>query len=256
MNILLIGDVVGRPGREAVTRLLPALRARYSLDLVIANADNAAGGRGVTSATAGELLRAGADVITSGNHIWNQKEILPHLETDLPVLRPLNYPPGVPGRGWIEKNGVVVVNLIGRVFMGEFDCPFRAFDNLVQQSGVGDKIVVVDFHAEATSEKCAFGWYADGRASAVIGSHTHIGTADARVLPGGTAYVTDAGMTGPRDSVIGVGIKAAIRKFMTQIPSHLAVAEGPCIFNAVLVEVDPRTRKARRIERVDREVEV
>ena len=255
MNVLLIGDVIGRPGREAVRALLPRLRREYAPDLVIVNGDNAAGGRGLTSKTAGELLDAGADVISSGNHIWNQKEILPYLDSELPILRPLNYPPGVPGRGWIESKGVVVVQLIGRVFVGEADCPFRAFDQLVARSDVAGKIVVVDFHGEATSEKTAFGWYADGRAAAVLGTHTHVPTADLRVLPRGTAYATDVGMVGPRDSVIGVDAAAAVRKFLTQIPAHLVVAEGgPVTFNSVLVEIDERSRLARRIQRIDCEV--
>ncbi|TAK30641.1 MAG: TIGR00282 family metallophosphoesterase [Chloroflexota bacterium] len=255
MNILIIGDVVGRPGRGATKLLLAGLRKRYALDLVIVNGDNAAGGRGLTSKTAVELLEAGADVITSGNHIWNQKEVLPHLDSDLPIVRPLNYPPGVPGRGWVESKGVVVVNLMARVFVGEFDCPFRAFDQLVGLREVAGKIIVVDLHGEATSEKTAFGWYADGRAAAVLGTHTHVPTADNRVLPRGTAYVSDVGMVGPRDSVIGVNPDTAVRKFLTQIPTHLTVAEGgPVVFNSVLVEIDEGTRLARSIVRIDREV--
>lgn len=254
MNILLIGDVIGRPGREAVKALLPGLRREYALDLVIANGDNAAGGRGLTSKTAVELLEAGVDVVTSGNHIWNQKEVLPHLDSQLPIVRPLNYPPGVPGRGWIECKGVVVAQFMGRVFVGDSDCPFRAFDQLVGLSEVAGKIVVVDLHAEATSEKTAFGWHADGRAAAVLGTHTHVPTADLRVLPRGTAYATDVGMVGARDSVIGVDAGAAVRKFLTQIPTHLVVAEGPVTFNAVLVEVDEVTRLARGLQRIDREV--
>jgi len=180
-----------------VSKLVPSIRQKSGVDLVIANAENVAGGLGLTSATARELLDAGIDVLTSGNHIWAEKEIIPYLDSDMPILRPLNYPPGVPGRGYIISGGVMVVNLIGRTFMSNYDCPFRAMDQLLDEVKPRPPVIIIDFHAEATSEKVALGHYLDGRVSAVLGTHTHVGTIDAQVLPHGTAYVTDIGMTGP-----------------------------------------------------------
>ncbi len=252
MLILAIGDIVGRPGRQAVGQLLPGLRQQYGLELVIANGENAAGGIGLTPATAQELLEAGVDVLTSGNHIWAQKEIIPHLDGDMPILRPLNYPPGVPGRGHIVIGQVAVVNLIGRTFIGDFDCPFRAMDQLLSELKQG--VIIVDFHAEATSEKVAMGRYLDGRVSAVLGTHTHVGTTDAQLLPQGTAYVTDIGMTGPLDSVIGDDAEAVIQRFLTRLPHHLSVGKGKTAFNAILVGVADDTGQATSIERIYREV--
>jgi len=254
MIIIAIGDVVGKPGRQAVNELVPDLRKEYGIDLVIANGENAAGGFGLTVATAQELLDAGVDVITSGNHIWAQKEIIPYLDEDVPVLRPLNYPPTVPGRGYLLKNKVLVVNLIGRTFMTNYDCPFRAMDALLEKLSAKSKITIVDFHAEATSEKVAMGRYLDGRVSAVLGTHTHVGTIDARILPGGTAYVTDIGMTGPDDSIIGDDPEAVIQRFLTMMPHHLSVGRGKPVFNAIMVEVDEKSRKATSIERIMREL--
>jgi metallophosphoesterase (TIGR00282 family) len=251
--ILVIGDLIGRPARKAISQLLPGLRQQYALELIIANAENVAGGIGITPDTAKELLESGADVLTSGNHIWAQKEIIPHLDSDMPILRPLNYPAGVPGRGYLIVKGVAVVNLMGRVFIGDLDCPFRAMDQLL--SKIKEKIIIVDFHAEATSEKVAMGRYLDGRVSAVLGTHTHVGTIDARILPGGTAYVSDIGMTGPIDSVIGDDADAAIQRFLTQIPHRLGVGKGKVAFNAIVVEVDDKTGRAKSIERIYREVE-
>jgi hypothetical protein len=250
----MIGDVVGKPGREAVQGLVPSLRNEYKLDLVIANAENAAGGKGLTSATAETLLHSGADVLTSGNHIWAQKEIIPYLDGELPILRPLNYPPGVPGRGYLIKGQVMVVNLQGRIFMGSSDCPFRAMDQLLE--GLEDKppLVIVDFHAEATSEKNAMGHYLDGRVSAVVGTHTHVGTVDTRILPRGTAYITEVGMVGPLDSVIGDDTESVIYRFLTQMPRHLSVGKGDVLFNSVLIEVEESTREAKSIIRLDREI--
>jgi len=252
--ILAIGDVIGKPGRRAVQELLPDLRQQYGLDLVIANAENIAGGLGTTSTTAKELLDAGVDVLTSGNHIWAQKEIIPYLDGELPILRPLNYPPGVPGKGVIFKNQATVVNLIGRTFMSNFDCPFRAMDKLLAELKPKPAVIIVDFHAEATSEKVAMGRYLDGRVSAVLGTHTHVGTIDTRLLPQGTAYVTDIGMTGPIDSVIGDDTEAVIQRFLTIIPHRLSVGKGETIFNAVLVRVDESSGKAVGIDRIYREV--
>jgi metallophosphoesterase (TIGR00282 family) len=254
MIILAIGDVIGKPGRQAVSKLLPELRETYHVDLAIVNAENAAGGLGTTPRTAQELLDAGADVLTSGNHIWTHKEIVPCLDSDMPILRPLNYPPGVPGRGYLI-NQAMVVNLIGRTFMGNYDCPFRAMDQLLNEFEDRPPVVIVDFHAEATSEKMAMGQYLDGRVSAVLGTHTHVGTIDARILPGGTAYVTDIGMTGPVDSIIGDDIEAVLERFLTMIPHHLSVGKGKTVLDAVLVTVDDASGKATGIERISRVVD-
>ena len=251
MLLLVIGDTVGRPGRQAIHEFLPGLRRQYGLDLVIANAENVAGGFGLTVDTARELLSDGVDVLTSGNHIWAQKGIIPHLDGDMPILRPLNYPPGVPGRGYIVLSGVTVVNLIGRTFISNFDCPFRAMDTLLEECKT--PIVIIDFHAEATSEKVAMGRYLDGRVSAVLGTHTHVGTIDAQLLPHGTAYVTDIGMTGPIDSIIGDDAESVLRRFMTMIPYRLSVGKGRTVLNAVLVNVDNESGKAISIERIQRE---
>ncbi len=256
MLILAVGDIIGRPGRQATQELLPGLRQQYGLDLVIANAENAAGGLGVTPPTARELLDAGVDVLTSGNHIWAQKEIIPYLDSEMPILRPLNYPPGVPGRGYIVKDQTMVVNLIGRTFMSNFDCPFRAVDQLLAEVKHKPPVIIVDFHAEATSEKVAMGRYLDGRVSAVLGTHTHVGTIDAQLLPQGTAYVTDIGMTGPIDSVIGDDTEAVLQRFLTIIPHRLSVGQGKTMFNAVLVKVDDKSGKAINIDRIHQEVEV
>ncbi|MBI2980167.1 MAG: TIGR00282 family metallophosphoesterase [Chloroflexi bacterium] len=255
MQILAIGDIIGKPGRQAIERLLSSLREQYKLDLVMANAENIAGGIGVTSTTARELIEAGVDVLTSGNHIWAQKEIIPYLDDgDIPILRPLNYPPGVPGKGYMVKNKIGVVNLIGRTFIGNFDCPFRAMDQLLADLKPRPPVIIVDFHAEATSEKMAMGRYLDGRVSAVLGTHTHVGTIDAQLLPQGTAYVTDIGMTGPINSIIGDEIEAVLQRFLTAIPYRLSAATGKTMFNAVLVNIDEQSGRAMSIERIYREV--
>ena len=255
MLILMIGDIIGRPGRQAVQKLLPGLQQQYKPDMVIANAENAAGGLGLTLTTARELLDAGIDVLTSGNHIWHHKEIIPHLDSDMPILRPLNYPPGVPGKGYIIKDKAMVVNLIGRTFIGNFDCPFRAMDKLLSEFKDRQPVIIVDFHAEATSEKMAMGRYLDGRVSAVLGTHTHVGTIDAHLLPQGTAYVTDIGMTGPTDSVIGDDAESVLQRFLTMMPHRLSVGRGKTTFNAVLVRVDDDSGKAISIDRIDLEAE-
>ena len=255
MLILVIGDVIGRPGRRVVSMLLPGIIQQYGVDLVVANAENIAGGIGATSATAQELLKAGVDVLTSGNHIWAEKEIIPYLDNEMPLLRPLNYPPGVPGRGYLLSGQVMVVNLIGRTFMASFDCPFRAMDKLLAELKPRPPVIIVDFHAEATSEKVALGRYLDGRVSAVLGTHTHVGTIDAQLLPQGTAYVTDIGMTGPLDSIIGDDIEAVTRRFLTMIPYRLSVGKGRVVLNAVLVGVDEASGRALSIERISQEVE-
>ena len=255
MNILLIGDVVGKVGRKAVACLLPEIRRTHDLDIVIANGENAAGGKGLTPSTADELFEAGVEIITSGNHIWRYNEIYSYLDSEAPVLRPLNYPKGAPGRGFLCHNGVAVINLMGRTFMpGALDCPFRGADDAL--ANINDcAIVIVDMHAEATSEKAAMAWYLDGRVSAVIGSHTHIPTADARVLPKGTAFVTDVGMVGSRDSILGVMKQPVIDAFLNQLPTRFTTDEhGPVVFNSVLIQVDDTSGRATGIQRVDHEV--
>jgi metallophosphoesterase (TIGR00282 family) len=252
MLILAIGDIVGKPGRKAISQFLPGLRQQYGFELVMANGENAAGGIGLTPDTAQELLDAGVDVITSGNHIWAQKEIFPYLESQMPILRPLNYPPGVPGRGYLVIGKAAVVNIMGRTFIGNLDCPFQAMDRLLGE--LKQKIIIVDFHAEATSEKVAMGRYLDGRVSAVLGTHTHVGTIDTQILAGGTAYVTDIGMTGPTDSVIGDDADAVLQRFLTGIHHHLSVGKGKPVLNAVMVDIDDKGR-AKSIERIYRGVD-
>ena len=253
MRILYIGDIVGSPGRRAVAALLPGLRHELNLDVVIANGENAAAGRGLRLKTAKELFDAGVDTISSGNHIWDQKEFIEELNRDSPILRPANYPAGSPGRGMLTNKGVTVLNLQGRTFMANIDCPFRTADALLNDDV--RQPIIVDMHAEATSEKVAMGWYLNGRVAAVLGSHTHVPTADLRILPGGTAYVSDAGMCGARDSVLGFEVSASHRLFLSQLPTRLPVEEKTheLILNSVMVEVDDSSAKAVTIQRVDRE---
>jgi metallophosphoesterase (TIGR00282 family) len=254
MKILVIGDIVGRPGRQIIHELLHGMRRQYTLDLVIANGENAAGGFGLTLKTTRELLRNGVDIITSGNHIWAQKDIIPHLDDEeIPVIRPLNYPKGAPGRGYLISGQVMVVNLIGRTFMNSYDCPFRAMDALLEERTDKPPVIIVDFHAEATSEKMAMGRYLDGRVSAVLGTHTHVGTIDTQILRGGTAYVTDIGMAGPTDSIIGDEPKAVMARFLTLMPHALSVGKGEPMLNAILLEIDAASGKATGIERITRE---
>jgi metallophosphoesterase (TIGR00282 family) len=253
MKVLCIGDIFAKPGRRALQANLPELKGEYAIDAVIANGENAAGGRGLTVETSDEIFAAGVDFITSGNHIWEQREFVPRLNDEAAILRPYNYPPAAPGRGIAQNDEIAVINLMGRVFMGiDVDDPFRAVDRALKEVA-GAKVVIVDFHAEATSEKVAMGWYLDGRVSAVVGTHTHVPTADARVLPGGTAFVSDLGMTGPRNSVIGMKKEQVLNKFLTQLPGRFTPEEsGPRTFNSVLIDIDETTGKARSIERVDR----
>ncbi|MDR7418357.1 MAG: TIGR00282 family metallophosphoesterase [Armatimonadota bacterium] len=254
MNLLFVGDVTGKPGRRILADRLPALRRAHGLDVVIANGENAAGGVGLTAGVAAELFAAGVDILTGGNHIWQNREAYDLLDAEPRVLRPANYPPGVPGRGAavITTPGgarIGVLNLQGRVFMSHIDDPFRAGREHARSLRASVPVVVVDFHAEATSEKVALGWYLDGRVSAVVGTHTHVQTADERLLPGGTAYITDVGMTGPRDGVIGMAREAILERFLTQLPTRFEVAPGPVQLNAVLIRVDEAGR-ATAIERV------
>ncbi len=246
---------MGKVGRRAIACLLPEIRRNHDLDIVIANGENAAGGKGLTPSTADEMFEAGVEIITSGNHIWRYNEIYPYLDSEAPVLRPLNYPEGAPGRGFLCHNGVAVINLMGRTFMpGALDCPFRGADDALANIRDCD-IIIVDMHAEATSEKAAMAWYLDGRVSAVIGSHTHIPTADARVLPKGTAFVTDVGMVGSRDSILGVVKQPVIDAFLNQLPTRFTTDEhGPVVFNSVLIQVDEASGRATGIQRIDHEV--
>jgi len=250
LKILVMGDVIGKPGREAVKEILPRLRDEYEITLAIANGENAAGGIGLTPGTAQELFDSGIDVITTGNHVWAHHEVIPYLDSAAAVIRPLNYPPMTPGRGYWIKDNIMVVNIIGRTFVGDFDCPFRAMDKLLGELDRKPAVIIVDFHAEATSEKVAMGRYLDGRVSAVLGTHTHIGTIDACILPKGTAYVTEIGMVGPINSVIGVEVSAVIDRFLTQIPKRFSVAKGQVSFDAIVVEATDNSGKAIDIKRV------
>lgn len=257
MRILFIGDVVGRPGREMLRTRLPVLRSQREIDVIIANGENAVGS-GITPSTAEDIFAAGVDVITLGNHAWDKKEINDYLEDNPRIIRPLNYPAHhetPPGRGWTvfesPRGPVVVINILGRVFLPIFpSCPFQAADEALAAAQEYSAVTIIDFHAEATSEKQAMGWYVDGRATAVLGTHTHVQTADSRVLPGGTAYISDAGMTGPINSVIGVKVGPAVRRFLTQRPVSYETADGPQILSGVLLDVDPATGKALAIERI------
>ena len=246
MKILFISDIFGKPGREALLAKLPDLVHERAVDFVIANGENTAGGAGITSKIAGKLLAGGVDVITTGNHIWRQKEIIPFLQKSDRIVRPANYLPENPGRGrtTIEKNGVrvAVVNLSGNLYIGAPRGAFQVIDPLLAEIPDDVKYIVVDFHAEATSEKVAMGYYLDGRVTAVIGTHTHVQTADARVLPKGTAYITDAGMTGPHDSVIGVDKKIILERFLTNMPIKFEVAEDDVWIEGVLVNADAAGR--------------
>ena len=256
VNILFIGDIVGKPGRQAIARELHRLVDRHRVDLVIANGENAAGGFGLTVDTAKELFEQGIQFFTSGNHIWDKKDALEYITREQRLIRPANYPPGTPGQGSavVKTAGGVkvgVINLEGRVFMNNLECPFRTADHELEKLQQETSVIVVDFHAEATSEKSALGWYLDGRVSAVIGTHTHVQTADERILPGGTAFLTDAGMTGAFESVIGVRKDEPIQKFLTQIPTKFEVAKKDIRLNGVVISVDESNGRALAIERVN-----
>ncbi|ADQ04343.1 metallophosphoesterase [Caldicellulosiruptor owensensis OL] len=254
MRFLAIGDVVGKPGRNILKNTLSKLKENYRIDVVIANCENAAGGNGLTKKVADELFSIGIDVMTMGNHVWANKEIFSFIENENRIIRPANYPEGsTPGRGYnvFEKNYIkfAVINLCGRVFMENLDCPFRKIDEILKK--IECPIIIVDFHAEATSEKIALGFYVDGRVSCVYGTHTHVQTADEKILPNGTAYITDIGMTGPYDSVLGVDKDIVIQKFTTLLPVRFEVAKGKAQFNGIVFEVDNKTGKAVSIERIN-----
>lgn len=255
MRVLILGDVMGRPARRAVRALVPGLIERDEIDLVIANAENAAGGMGVDIKSANELLSAGVHVLTSGNHIWKKKEIYPYLDERENLLRPANFPAGAPGKGWRvwQQKGLraLVINLQGRVFMpNHVDDPFRCVDEILRLHASQSPVVIVDMHAEATSEKYAMGWHLDGRASLVFGTHTHVQTADERIFPSGTAYITDVGMCGPFDSVIGMDKDTVIRGFITQLPRTFEVAQDNVVLQGVIAEIDDESGRARDIRRL------
>lgn len=257
LRLLFLGDVVGEPGRKAVSVLLPLLKEELKIDFTVVNGENSAGGRGITPKIAISLMRSGATVITTGDHIWDQKEIITFFEEEPRILRPLNYPAGVPGQGSViletKKGKVAVVNLMGRTFMGpQVENPFVAITECVERLRQETPVIFVDFHAEATSEKVAMGWHLDGKVSAVIGTHTHVPTADERVLPKGTAFQSDAGMCGPLESVIGSQIEPVLERFHTMMPARFGVGTGAVRVNGALITIDPATGKALKIERIAR----
>ncbi|MFH1783994.1 MAG: TIGR00282 family metallophosphoesterase [bacterium] len=254
MKVLMIADIFSEPGRQLVRDLLPGVKEKYSADICIANGENVAGGFGLTPKTAGQLFSSGVDILTMGNHVWDRRDIFDIIE-DERIIRPANYPPGVPGRGWgvfnlDKKTKVGVVNLAGRVYMSNIECPFRTADKVIEEIKKQTNIIIVDMHAEVTSEKNALGWYLDGRVSAVVGTHTHIPTADERILPDGTAYITDMGMTGSLDSVIGIKKEIAIQRFLTQMPIRFEAANDNVVLAGVVIDIDTASGKATAIERI------
>ena len=254
VTVLCVGDVFGEPGRKALQTLLPRLRKQYEVDLAVVNVENAAAGFGVTPLIARTFLDQGVDVMTSGNHIWDRKEVIGYIVKENLLLRPANYPPGTPGTGSVVvKAGphkVAVLNMMGRVFLPHLDCPFRKADEEIARLRQDTPIIIVDMHTEATSEAQAMGWYLDGRVSAVVGTHRHVQTADERLLPQGTAFITDLGMTGPVDSVIGVEPELAISRFLTQMPNKFEPAKGPAALHGAVIRIDPDTGRALSIERL------
>ena len=260
MRILMVGDLVGGSGRRLFAWVVSRMRQQEQVDFIVVNAENAAGGRGITPALAQELFSAGADVITLGDHVWDQKELIPHIAKEPRILRAANMAPNCPGKGWITvptpAGNVTVVSLIGRVFMPPADCPFRAMDELLKRgTEFLGKIILVDLHAEATSEKIAMGWHLDGRVSAVVGTHTHVQTADETILPQGTAYITDLGMTGPKKSVIGRDIKSVLGKFVTGMPHSFEIATGDVRCEGLLVTVDEKTGLATKVKRIQEKLD-
>ncbi len=254
MRILMVGDVIGRPGRAAFAKYTPKIRREQGVDLVVVNGENAAEGRGLTRKTLDELLLGGADIVTSGNHIWDKKEILGFIDDEPYLLRPGNYPVGVPGKGAcvypLRGMNIGVMNLSGRAFMQELDCPFQRGEELLRELSEECSVVLLDFHAETTSEKQAMGWYMDGRITALVGTHTHVQTADEHILPKGTAYISDLGMVGAENSVIGFKPEGVLSKMTTGMPARFEVADGPTVYSAVLLTIDNGTGKASGIERI------
>jgi len=255
MRILFIGDIVGRPGRSCVKTLLPKLTSNFKPTYIIANGENAAGGFGLNEKSADELFTAGIHLLTSGNHVWDKRDILKLLPKEERIIRPVNYPPGVPGSGSYilsapGKPKIGVINAMGRVFMPQTDCPFRKVDEELANLKQHTNCILIDFHAEATSEKIAFGYYFDGKVSAVIGTHTHVQTADEALLPRGTAYISDVGMTGPSHSVIGVDVNIVIEKFLTQMPKRFETAKGSSLLCGIIVDIDEKSGKATAVQRL------
>jgi len=255
MKILFIGDIVGEPGRRAVEVLVPKIKKREGVEFVIANGENVAGGSGITPRLAKDLLDSGVDVITSGDHIWKRKEIIDEIESQSRLLRPANYPGEAPGFGSLvaaSESGVNVgvINLIGRVFMQALECPFRVAKQEIDRLKAKARIIIVDIHAEATSEKIALGWYLDGLVSAIVGTHTHVQTADEKILPNGTAFISDAGMTGPFDGVIGRKKEQILNRFLTQMPTKFEMAEGDIQLHGIIIDIDEKTGKANSIKRI------
>ncbi len=255
MKAIILGDIVGKPGRSVLSETLKRLKDRYEAEFVVANAENAAAGAGVIPRVGEEILNAGVDVMTSGNHIYDKKEVIQYIEKEPRLLRPANYAPETPGRGlWLGSTDsgtqVAVINLQGRIFMPPSDCQFRAADRLLSEVGTRATVIIVDHHAEATSEKYALGRYLDGRVSVVVGTHTHVQTADEQIFPGGTAYISDLGMTGPHNSIIGVESSLVINRFLRGMPTRFETATGDARLNGIVVEIDERTGKAVSIERL------
>ena len=254
MRIMLVGDVVGRAGRRAFRTITPQLRSEKSIDVVIVNGENSAGGKGFTRKALDELYAGGADVVTAGNHVWDKKDVFAFVDDEPFLVRPANYPDGTPGKGYcifpFKAANIAVMNLSGRSFMPALDCPFQKVDEILAEIGGQADVVVLDFHAETTSEKLAMGHYLDGRADIVVGTHTHVQTADEQILPGGTAYITDLGMVGAHDSILGVRKEIVIQKFRTGMPVRFDMAEGAAEYAAVIVDIEPNGRRAPQIERI------
>lgn len=254
INVMLVGDICGKPGRQAAAHYIPLLKKQNDLELVIANGENSAGGIGITKEIAAELFDIGIDIITTGNHIWDKKEVFDFIDREDRLLRPANYPAGTPGRGFqiirTKTYRAGVINLAGRVFMPQIDCPFHAADAIIKEISAECEIIIIDFHAEATSEKMALAWYLDGEVSCIAGTHTHIQTADNRILPQGTAYISDLGMVGPWNSILGMEKEAVIQKFITGLPARFTVAKGESIFCAIIVTINVKTGQAENITRI------
>ncbi len=253
MKVLFIGDIVGNPGRKAVKEMITDIRREMPFDYCVANGENSAGGTGITYVVAQELYKCGIDALTMGNHTWSKKEVTNFIDSDSHIARPANYPSELPGKGSVIIDGKLgVVNLLGRVYMDYVDCPFKALDRELEYLKSKVKVILVDMHGEATSEKCAMAWYADGRVSCVLGTHTHVQTADERILPFGTAFISDVGMTGPYEGILGVDREIILKKFLSYMPVRFELAKGSVQFNAVHLEMDDKTGKTIRIQRISK----
>ncbi|MBP2630711.1 MAG: hypothetical protein H6Q70_1339 [Firmicutes bacterium] len=250
----MIGDIYGKTGRQAVTQYIPILKTKYQLDMVVANGENSAGGVGITKKVLDEIVAAGVDVVTSGNHIWDKKEIFQFIDQEPYLIRPANYPPETPGKGYcifeVNDKKIGVANISGRTFMPDLDCPFRKADEILGVLAQECDMILLDFHAETTSEKMAMGWYLDGRVTCMVGTHTHIQTSDERILPEGTAYITDLGMVGPWNSVLGVDKDLVVKKFLTGLPVKFDIASGPHVFCGLVIMVDDQTNMVQKVKRI------